>query len=157
LFAPPVIILMIVTTVHAAGANPDRVTTYWVGTTQARCGPQITEHNRCGAVQNITLTLVQEGTNISGSYTCAFGNLNCRGMQRVGDITRGSLRGRQLEFRVMAPDRTVCRFSGLLEQDSGRGSYTCRGGSHLAERGTWRIQRSTEKPTAPREPSLLRP
>lgn len=153
-----VIILIIAAIVPAAWPNPDSITTHWVGTTQARCGSMVTEHNRCGAVQNITLSLVQDGTNISGSYTCAFGNMNCRGMQREGDITRGTLRGRRLEFSVMAPDRTVCRFTGLLEQDSGRGTYTCRGGSHLAERGTWRLQRSTEEhPAPPRVPSLLRP
>jgi hypothetical protein len=113
----------------------------WAGTTRARCGTFTTDHSRCGAVQDITLNLAQTGGKISGSYTCAYGNLNCRGMQEKGSIERGSLKGNQLEFVVMAPDRSTCRFTGLLKEDSGKGTYSCKGGSQLDERGTWRVKR----------------
>jgi hypothetical protein len=114
---------------------------HWAGTTRARCGTLTTDHSRCGAVQNITLRLTQDGSNVGGSYTCAYGNANCRGMQDNGKITQGTLKGDQLELVIMAPDRSTCRFTGLLKQNSGKGSYYCKGGSQLDERGSWRVKR----------------
>lgn len=132
---------------------------YWVGTTKARCGTQVTDHSRCGAVQNITLKLVREDKKLSGSYTCAFGNQNCRGMQATGELLQGTSDGNELSFVTMAPDRSTCRFSGLIEDDSAKGAYRCRGGSQLDERGSWRIQRASgERPPAePQVPPMLRP
>jgi hypothetical protein len=137
-----------------AGAN----TSYWAGTTKVRCGPMSSDPTRCGAVQNITLTLVQDGSKVSGSYTCAYGNRNCRGMQEAGTVL-GTLDGNRLTVVVTTPDRSNCRFNGNLEQDSGKGNYHCTGGSQYQERGTWRIHRSTEAHPAstPQVPSLLRP
>jgi len=101
----------------------------------------VTDQTRCSAVQNITLTLVQDGSKVSGAYTCAYGNQNCRGMQEAGTISEGTLKGNQLELVIMTPDRSTCRFSGLLKHESGKGSYYCKGGSQLDERGSWRIHR----------------
>jgi hypothetical protein len=135
------------------------VTSYWAGTTQARCGAMVSDNTRCNALQNITLTLIQDGTKISGAYTCAYGNQNCRGFQQTGTIVDGSLNGNQLAIAVQTPNRTTCRFTGLLSDDSGRGAYTCKGGSRPVERGSWKIHRtSTARPAAsPHLPSLLRP
>jgi hypothetical protein len=44
----------------AAGASEPvhgNVTSYWAGTTQARCGAMVSDSTRCNAFQNITLTL----------------------------------------------------------------------------------------------------
>jgi hypothetical protein len=138
---------------------PPSATSHWVGTTKSRCGTITSDHSRCSAVQNITLTLVQDGSKVSGSYVCAYGNQNCRGMQEAGTITEGTLKGSQLELAIMTPDRSVCRFRGILEHESGKGSYYCKGGSQLDERGSWRIHRSTEArlPSSPQVPPLLRP
>jgi hypothetical protein len=143
----------------AHGTEPASSTSHWAGTTKARCGTITTDHSRCNAVQNITLTLVQAGPKISGSYVCAYGNQNCRGMQEAGTISQGTLNGNQLEMVVMTPDRSTCRFSGILQHDSGKGSYHCKGGSQLDERGSWRIHRSAEARPAstPQVPALLRP
>jgi len=145
----------------AVGAKPadSKVTGHWAGTTKARCGTQVSDHSRCSAVQNITLTLVQDGTKITGAYTCAYGNQNCRGLQETGVIIAGSLDGNQLAIAVQTPDKSTCRFTGLLSHDSGKGSYHCNGGSQLSERGSWRIHRSNEARPAstPQVPPLLRP
>jgi hypothetical protein len=80
-------------------------------------------------------------------------------MQEVGTIIDGSLTGERIEFAVMTPDRSTCRYTGLLANDSGKGNYNCKGGSELGERGSWNIHRSTEGGAAPKPqvPPLLRP
>jgi hypothetical protein len=153
---------VVVTLLLGAGgraAEAPSTTSYWAGTTKSRCGTMTSDHSRCSAVQNITLTLVRDGSRVSGSYVCAYGNQNCRGMQEAGTITEGTLKDHQLELAIMTPDRSVCRYRGVLEHDSGKGSYYCKGGSQLDERGSWRIHRSTEARPAsnPKVPSLLRP
>ena len=142
-----------------AEQTPEKVTSHWTGTTEAGCGALITNPARCGAVQNITLTLVEEGSKITGSYTCAFGTQNCRGMQNEGKVISGSLSGERVAFAVLTPDGTTCRYTGLLAHDSGRGAYNCKGGTRLGERGSWRINRSKEGSAAPPPliPPLLRP
>lgn len=128
-------------TLAAEPAN-GKITTNWAGTTKARCGPLTTDHSRCNAVQNIKLSFVQEGSAFTGSYTCAYGNQTCRGAQTTGTVTEGSLKGEQVMFVVTTPDKSTCRYSGVLTNRSGRGSYSCIGGSQLNERGTWRIHAS---------------
>jgi hypothetical protein len=145
----------------AAGASEPvqgNLTSYWKGTTQARCAAMVSDHTRCNAFQNITLTLVQEGTKITGAYTCAYGNQNCRDLQQTGTIIDGSLKGNQLAIAVQTPNRTTCRFTGLLSGDSGNGGYNCKGGSRPVERGSWRIHRTSEARPAstPQVPPLLR-
>ena len=140
----PLLAFALATLIFATGARaaePASTTSHWAGTTKARCGTLTTDHSRCSAVQNITLTLVDDGSKISGSYACVYGNQNCRGMQEAGKIERGTLKGEQLELVIMAPDRSSCRFSGLLKHDSGKGSYYCKGGSQFDERGSWRLHR----------------
>ncbi len=132
-------LLMFTAVAFAAGSNTGKITTNWAGTTKARCGPLTTDHSRCNAVQNIKLTLVQEGSKITGSYTCAYGNQTCRGAQNTGNVTEGSLKGEQVMFVVTTPDKSTCRYTGLLMQRSGKGAYSCIGGSQLNERGSWRI------------------
>jgi hypothetical protein len=147
--------------VAAGVAEPaqDNVTSYWSGTTQAQCGSAVTDRTRCNAVQNITLTLIPEGAKIAGTYICAFGTQNCRGLQETGTIVDGSLNGNQLAIAVQMPDGSTCRFSGVLSGDSGKGGYTCKGGKRPIERGSWRVLRTTKKgaASAPRAPSMLRP
>src|SRR5271156_2266230 len=106
--------LLTLATVCAAGPTADKVTSHWAGTTKAGCAARVSDSSRCSAVQNITLTLVQEGSKILGSYTCAYGNQNCRGMQEVGKIIDGSLHDDLLEFTVLTPDGSTCRYMGSL-------------------------------------------
>jgi hypothetical protein len=133
----------------SAGQIPEKITSYWTGTTQAGCGALVTNPARCGAVQNITLTLVMEGSKITGSYTCAFGTQTCRGMQNEGRVVSGSLSGERVAFAVLLPDGSTCRYTGLLAGDSGKGAYNCKGGTRLGERGSWRLSRAKEGSAAP--------
>ncbi len=139
-FALGLPILMYAANARAAEPTPAPFTTYWEGTTRARCGTLTTDHSRCGAVQNVKFTLIREDSRITGSYTCAYGNMNCRGGQTTGEITEGTLKGNQLAIAVRTPDRSVCRFTGILKRGEGKGSYYCKGGSQLDERGSWRIK-----------------
>jgi hypothetical protein len=125
-----------------AQENPGGATTsIWEGTTKARCNTMVTAHNRCNAVQNIKLTLVQQGSKITGSYACSYGNQNCRSMNESGKIKEGSLVDTDLRILVEMRDGSACRFTGILSGDSGKGTYSCKGGSELSERGSWRIKR----------------
>jgi hypothetical protein len=54
----PLVAILIPSIGHAADAHPEKLTTYWLGTTQAGCGALVTNPMRCNAVQNIGLTLI---------------------------------------------------------------------------------------------------
>jgi hypothetical protein len=66
------------------------VTGVWQGKSTARCAPT-SERTRCGAVNDITFTLVQRGSEVTGSYKCAYGNMNCRNMNNTGRISNGKM------------------------------------------------------------------
>src|SRR5215469_18913787 len=70
----------------------DNITGVWQGRSFADC-PIVTTTNpgRCGAMQQITLTLFYEGGRISGSYKCAFCNENCRDLAETGIIRNGEM------------------------------------------------------------------
>ena len=69
--------------------SPD-VTGVWTGKSSARCA-MTSERTRCGAVNDITFTMVQRGSKVTGSYKCAYGNMNCRNMNNTGEITDGTM------------------------------------------------------------------
>src|ERR1700688_1775477 len=46
------------------------VTGVWRGKSSAECGMLIPDETRCGAVNDITLTLLQQGAKVSGFYKC---------------------------------------------------------------------------------------
>ena len=84
--------------------------------------------------------MVQRGSKVTGSYKCAYGNMNCRNMNNTGEITDGTME-KLLTLRVMMPDGSSCRFSGQPSVDSIKGGYSCKGGPR-AEQGTWEARRS---------------
>jgi hypothetical protein len=99
------------------------VTGLWTGKSSARCA-MTSERTRCGAVNDITFTMVQRGSKVTGSYKCAYGNMN-----------------KLLTLRVLMPDGSSCRFSGQPSGDSIKGGYSTKGGPR-AEQGTWEARRS---------------
>src|SRR5690242_21939042 len=60
-----------------AGAQPG-FTGLWEGTSTAACMPLQPDITRCNAVVKITLQMFQQGSRITGHYTCAPGNIVCR-------------------------------------------------------------------------------
>jgi hypothetical protein len=119
--------------------DPPGVTGVWQGKSSARCA-MTSDRTRCGAVNDITFTMVQRGSKVTGSYKCAYGNMNCRNMNNTGEIIDGTME-KLLTLRVMMPDGSSCRFSGQPSGDSIKGGYRCKGAPR-AEQGTWEARRS---------------
>ena len=94
---PLVVVLpcALATIFSAAGAcygQATKVAGVWSG--NMRVTPcSFSPSDRCNAVNNITLTLTQQGDRIKGKYTCAYGNLNCRngGSDNSGKIVSGRI------------------------------------------------------------------
>ncbi len=130
----------------AQTAEPAGFTGTWKGTLRVTpCGPMLREHNRCGAVNDITFTIVQDGSDVSGHYTCAIGNAICRNGNdaKSGKITSGRASGKNIRFSVLVPsDVSNCDYTGY-SQSSGqmRGGYTCYQGGGLIEQGMFEVTR----------------
>jgi hypothetical protein len=83
-----------------------------------------------------------ESGGISGTYTCAAGNMVCYNGNNSGKIVAGQLNGTQLRtLRVQMPDGTGCILNGTLNESQGQGSYECLGGGGILEQGSWRLAR----------------
>jgi hypothetical protein len=131
-------------TVPTAPEANDRagITGVWEGTSVADCmGVEISDMGRCEATQNITLTMFQEGSKVSGYYRCAYGNQNCRNLAMTGVIKNGNMEGRRLMMRVMLEDGSMCYFTGIPAGDRLDGRYSCMT-TGLFEQGRFRTQRS---------------
>ncbi len=100
------------------------------------------DRTRCGAVNYITFTLFQHGSEVTGSYKCAYGNLNCRNMNDTGRVVNAKMGNTLLTMLVMLPDGSSCRFSGQPKGDSIHGGYSCAQGGARIEQGIWKAQRS---------------
>ena len=101
--------------------------------------------SRCNAVQKITFQIFQNGSELSGHYVCAFGNMVCRDTNTTGKIADGTARHRGIALRVMLPDGSSCLYNGRLAQHSRnvmQGTYFCMQGGGYLEQGSFRIQRS---------------
>jgi hypothetical protein len=118
------------------------VTGVWQGRSFADC-PIITTTNpgRCGAMQRITLIILQDGSRLSGSYKCAFGNENCRDLAETGVIRQGEMTARLLRIVVMLEDGSMCRFTGMPQNGIIEGRYQCHWGGPM-EQGGFRVERS---------------
>jgi hypothetical protein len=130
--------------IPARGDQPKEVTGNWVGTSKVRCGGRANRIGRCNALQNITLDLKQDGSEVSGTYTCAFGTQDCLGLHEHGNIVGGSYDGTNLIFSVNFGTGSTCKFKGGIASASGQGSYKCEG-SGGPEHGTWRVNRAGGK------------
>jgi hypothetical protein len=123
--------------------RPNGVTGVWRGEARANCNVvMMADVTRCGAVNVITFTLLQNKANVSGYYRCAYGNMNCYNMNETGRIATGNMSKRLLRMRVMMPDGSDCVFNGWPMGDAMRGSYTCLQGGGLLEQGQWSAMRS---------------
>ena len=130
----------------SAAASKERqygVTGVWHGESRTNCNVvMMADAARCGAVNAITFTLLQNNAKVSGYYRCAYGNMNCRNMNETGRIARGSMGKKLLRMRVMMPDGSDCLFHGWPMGDAMRGSYSCLQGGGLVEQGLWTARRS---------------
>ena len=132
-----------------SGAAADQgYTGLWEGTSTATCLPFQPDITRCNAVQKITLRMFQEGSKLTGQYTCAPGNIVCRDSNTTGTIADGKVRDGNAGLRVMLPDGSSCLFNGRpsagVTAPAVRltGSYFCMQGGGFIERGSFRVERS---------------
>jgi hypothetical protein len=119
------------------------VTGFLEGMSSADCiGDTTANPGRCHATQKITLTMLQQGKEITGYYTCAYGNEVCRNMDETGVIRNGAMTGRRLTMRVMLGDGSMCFYTGMPLDGVMEGRYSCLQGAGIVERGAFRTVRS---------------
>jgi hypothetical protein len=125
-----------------AVGNADRgVSGVWQGISVSGCVGDPSDPGRCAAMQKITLTMFQEGTEVTGFYKCAFGNQVCRHLNESGVIRNGTLKRTRLMMRVMHDDGSMCFFSGRYTGDRLDGGYECLQGGGIIEQGTFQTRR----------------
>jgi hypothetical protein len=126
---------------NADPADDSGITGVWQGTTLASCPQSIP--NRCNAQQKVTITLLQgNDSKLTGKYTCSYGNMDCYHMNDRGKVVDVATNGKRMNIRVQMPDGTSCIFTGLDENQSVNGGYSCYNGGRQIEQGTWRARRS---------------
>jgi hypothetical protein len=97
---------------------------------------------RCDAVVDVTLTILQDGSTVSGFYRCAPNTVTCYHANESGVIKSGVFSGGHLSFRVMMDDGESCIFQSRPTAQRMLGAFLCLQGSALIERGQWRLERS---------------
>jgi hypothetical protein len=134
---------------NSGAANEQGYTGLWEGTSTAACMPFQPDITRCNAVQKITLKMFQVGSKITGQYTCATGNMDCRDTNTTGTIADGQVRDGGPALRVMLPDGSSCLFNGRPSPGSMpapaeklTGTYLCLQGGGFIERGSFRVERA---------------
>lgn len=108
------------------------------------CGWAAHSESICNAMNVITFTLTQSGSEVSGRYACFFGNYICRhdGVDDAGYIASGHVDGHHLLMRVMIPaDVSSCMFYGIFSAKRISGRYSCYEGGSIVEEGDWRVAR----------------
>jgi hypothetical protein len=143
--------LVLVTIIAAAvpaetqTAAPPGFTGVWKGTLRVTCLPMMRDRSRCGAVNDITFTIIMDGSQVSGHYTCAIGTAICRNGNdaKTGKIVSGRADAKNIRFSVMVPsDVSSCSYSGYgPEPGIMRGGYSCYQGGGLIEQGTFEVSR----------------
>ncbi len=129
--------------VPSAPARGEDATGLWQGTSTAGCMPLQPNPRRCNAVVKITLRIFQQGSALSGDYTCATGTMVCRNTNTTGVIAHGEVRDNDfVALRVMLPDGSSCLFNGRRARDAMTGTYFCMQGGGYVENGRFAVERS---------------
>lgn len=137
---------------ESGAAGEPGFTGLWDGATTSICLPMQPDSSRCNAVVKITLQIFQQGSSLTGHYTCAYGNMVCRDSNTSGTIADGNVRDGNVSMRVMMPDGSSCIYNGRPSQQNSQnnklaqnqltGSYFCMQGGGYIEQGRFQIQRS---------------
>lgn len=130
----------------AASFQPEKpaldVTGKWQGDTVTACGVMLLDKGRCNARERITFTLFQDGADLSGIYTCAYGTMLCRSMNEHGKVVSSSINGSLARLRVEMPeDGSSCVFNGTFRSQLVVGGFACYQGGGLVEQGSWQAAR----------------
>jgi hypothetical protein len=128
---------------ESTDAQHSGLTGLWEGTSTATCVPFQFNVGRCDAVMKITLEMFQQGSKLTGHYTCATGNMVCRDSNTTGTIADGKVRDGAAALRVMLPDGSSCLFNGRPSHNTMTGSYFCLQGGGYVEQGRFQVQHSS--------------
>jgi hypothetical protein len=139
---PPEIASALVESGAANGGAITGVSGVWQGISTSDCIGEPSDPGRCRAMQRITLTMFQQGTEVTGFYKCAFGNQMCRNLNESGVIHNGTLKRTRLMMRVMHDDGSMCFFTGRPAGDRLEGGYECLQGGGIIEQGTFQTRRT---------------
>jgi len=130
----------------SAVPSPTEVAGAWSGTTRAMPCDVLASAGRCNAVNNISFTLNQSGSQLTGKYTCAAGNMICRhgGADDSGDIDSGSISGNQFNLSVIIQaDVSNCYYHGATTSATeADGVYICYQDGRQVEQGVWNLSRT---------------
>jgi hypothetical protein len=116
----------------------------WTGT--IRVTPCALAGERCNAINNVTFALTQYGSQVTGNYTCAPGNADCRlgGADNSGKIVAGSVSGNRINVTVKLPaDKSDCYYNGTTSSAQANGVYVCYRGGRMIEEGVWTLARQS--------------
>jgi hypothetical protein len=126
-----------------ANGGADRgVSGVWQGISVSSCIGEPSDPGRCLAMQRITLTMFQQGAEVTGFYKCAYGTQVCRHLNESGVIHNGTMNHTRLMMRVMHEDGSMCFFTGRPAGDRLDGGYECLQGGGIIEQGTFQTRRT---------------
>jgi hypothetical protein len=122
----------------------------WTGTLRASPCELLASAGRCGEVNNIAFRLNQDGSQLTGTFTCANGGTLCRhgGADDSGKVMTGSIsNNRQLNLSVIIPaDVSNCYYSGATTApNQASGVYMCYQGGLQVEEGVWTLLRTSSE------------
>jgi hypothetical protein len=116
----------------------------WEGTLKAGClhFRPLMVNTRCGAVNHIALTIIDEPSGIDGFYKCSFGTMDCFNQNESGTFAYAAMKGTHLALRIAMQDGSSCLFDGdPVGANRIDGYYACYQGGGLEERGSFEIAR----------------
>src|SRR6266404_1478790 len=107
----------------------------WFGTLGASCV------GSCVRQREISFTLFQQQSGISGFYRCRLGSSGCRDPDEGGSVTVPDPQSGPLLIRVIMKEGARCLFHGLLYGDEMEGGRICFSPNGSISHDWWRIQR----------------
>jgi hypothetical protein len=122
----------------------------WMGFLRASPCEILASSGRCNAVNNVTFRLNQDGSQLTGTYSCANGDTLCRhgGADDSGQVIAGSISdSHQLNLSVIIPaDVSNCYYSGATTSpNQATGVYMCYQGGLQVEEGVWNLSRTASE------------
>jgi hypothetical protein len=96
----------------------------------------------CLRQPEISFTLFQQQSGISGFYRCWLGSSECRDPDGGGSVTIADLRSAPLLIRVTTKEGSRCLFQGLPYGDEMEGGRTCFTSSGSIRHDWWHMQRA---------------
>lgn len=90
-----------------------------------------------GGESTMTMTFTQNGSSVSGTYTCVSGTMTC---SHSGASMTGMMSGSTMTMQMTFSDNQSCgTFTGTVSGNTMTGQYNCMHSMHtqVADSGTW--------------------